>query len=309
VELTLADAPAFQLSGDRQQSIELAPGEVKSVGYHLRASQVGRQELQITARGNGVADSVRREIEVVPDGQRVEHVANGSLEQPAAVDLEIPPNAIPGSVRTIVKIHPSTFSQLVEGLDGIFQMPYGCFEQTSSTTYPNVLALDYLKRTGQSVPAVEARARQYIHLGYQRLLGFEVSGGGFDWFGHPPAKSVLTAYGLMEFEDMARVHDIDPTLIDRTRKWLLAQQHADGSWTPDRLLHDDPTRVARGPGQTDLSRLCTTAYIAWSVFANERDQQKSRTTLNFLLAHRPDAIEEAYVLAVVCNAHRRRCWR
>ena len=27
------------------------------------------------------------------------------------------------------------------------------------------------------------KARQYIHLGYQRLLGFEVDGGGFDWFG------------------------------------------------------------------------------------------------------------------------------
>ena len=57
--------------------------------------------------------------------------------------------AIEGSPKMILKIYPSTFSQIVEGLDGIFRMPYGCFEQTSSTTYPNVLALDYLKRTGR----------------------------------------------------------------------------------------------------------------------------------------------------------------
>ena len=49
-----------------------------------------------------------------------------------------------------MKIYPSGFSQLVEGLDNIFRMPYGCFEQTSSTTYPNVLALDYLQRTGRA---------------------------------------------------------------------------------------------------------------------------------------------------------------
>ena len=89
-------------------------------------------------------------------------------------------------------------------------MPSGCFEQTSSTTYPNVLALDYLRRTGKSVPAVEGKARQYIQLGYQRLLTFEVPGGGFDWFGRPPANRTLTAYGLMEFQDMAKVSDVDP---------------------------------------------------------------------------------------------------
>ena len=110
-------------------------------------------------------------------------------------------------------------------MDAIFQRPYGCFEQTSSTTYPNVLALSYLQQNNRSLPEVEAKARQYIHLGYQRLLGFEVSGGGFDWFGNPPANRTLTAYGLMEFQDMARVHDVDPKLIERTRR-VVAQPAA-----------------------------------------------------------------------------------
>src|SRR5262249_30182022 len=144
--------------------------------------------------------------------------------------------------------------------DGIFRMPYGCFEQTSSTTYPNVLALDYLKRTGKSMPEVEAKARQYIHLGYQRLLGFEVQGGGFDWYGKAPANRTLTAYGLMEFADMAQVHDVDPTLIERTRRWLLEQRNRDGSWAPESHgPHDVPIHG-------DQARLGTTAYIAWAVF-------------------------------------------
>ena len=170
--------------------------------------------------------------------------------------MVVPDDAIPGSVQAIVKIYPSSFSQVVEGLDGIFQRPYGCFEQTSSTTYPNVLALDYLRRTNKSVPAVEAKARQYIHLGYQRLLSFEIAGGGFDWFGHPPANRTLTAYGLMEFQDMARVHDVDPSLIERTRRWLLDQQRSDGSWEPEgHQLHDDPahdqSRPATRPPEHD----------------------------------------------------------
>src|SRR5262249_38250887 len=160
--------------------------------------------------------AIRREVEVVPDGRRVEHIANGNLQQPAEIEIELPEQAIEGSGKAIVKLYPSTFSQLVEGLDGIFQLPSGCFEQTSSTTYPNILALDYLRRTNKNAPEIEAKAREYIHLGCQRLLSFEVAGGGFDWFGRPPANRVLTAYGLMEFSDMARVHDFDPAVIERT---------------------------------------------------------------------------------------------
>ena len=71
-------------------------------------------------------------------------------------------------------------------------MPGGCFEQTSSSTYPNVLALDYMKRTKKLTPEVHAKAEGYIANGYQRLLTFEVPGGGFSWFGQAPANKILT---------------------------------------------------------------------------------------------------------------------
>jgi len=47
---------------------------------------------------------------------------------------------------------------VVEGLDALLRMPYGCFEQTSSTTYPNVLVLDYLKTSGQVSPGTLLRS-------------------------------------------------------------------------------------------------------------------------------------------------------
>jgi uncharacterized protein YfaS (alpha-2-macroglobulin family) len=289
------------------------------VGYRLRVKQVGRHELTVRASGGGVADAIRRTIEVVPDGHRVEQTASGTLEQPTQITWSVPADAIEGSVKANIKLFPSTFSQLVDGLEGIFQRPYGCFEQTSSTTYPNVLALDYLRRTKKSVPQVEATARQYIHLGYQRLLSFEIAGGGFDWFGQPPANRTLTAYGLMEFNDMARVHDVDPKLIERTRAWLLSQQADDGSWAPEghRFYHEDPTGR-----REDLQRLSTTAYIAWSVFAQgppfppgegqgvsaqgsprpPAGEGQGVRASDYLLRHEPAAIDDPYILALVVNA-------
>ncbi len=232
VTMTLADADWFTRLDGAEQRLDLKPGEVRSVRYRLRVEKVGAWNLTVAAVGADDSDAVKRSIEVVPDGRVVEQVVNGTLEKPVDVGMVLPENRIPGSEKAFVKIYPSSFSQLVEGLDNVFRMPYGCFEQTSSTTYPNVLALDYLKRTGKSAPAVEVKAREYIHLGYQRLLGFEVAGGGFDWFGNPPANRTLTAYGLMEFTDMARVQDVDSQVIQRTRQWLLSQRRPDGSWDP-----------------------------------------------------------------------------
>jgi uncharacterized protein YfaS (alpha-2-macroglobulin family) len=227
-------------------------------------------------------------------------VTSGTLAAPLDMTLAVPEETIDGSVRAIVKLYPSTFSQLVEGLDSIFRMPSGCFEQTSSTTYPNVLALDYLRRTGKSAPEVEAKARQYIHTGYQRLVSFEVDGGGFDWFGRPPANHTLTAYGLMEFEDMAKVHDVDPQLIGRTRAWLLAQRQPDGSWSNESgMLNDGLAGSVNRGGKLDLA---ATAYIAWAVFAGGNASSQAMPTLDYLLAHPPESIDDPYLLAVTANA-------
>jgi hypothetical protein len=297
VTLTLADSPGFERITDAEQKVTLRPGEVKAVRYRLKAKAAGEHALEIKAVGSGASDAVKRMTEIVPDGQRVEATHNGALQHPADLALDVPAEAIDGSVKAVVKIYPSSFSQLLEGLEGIFRMPSGCFEQTSSTTYPNVLALDYMKRHNIASPKVEAKAHHYVHVGYQRLLGFEVPGGGFEWFGHPPANVALTAYGLMEFQDMAKVHNVDPQVIRRTRAWLLSRRGPDGCWSPDgRHLHEE---VARGADAV-MARVALTAYVAWAVFSSS--QEEAGPTLAFLKSYEPRDFDDPHVLALMCNA-------
>ena len=74
--------------------------------------------------------------------------------------------------------------------------------------------------------------------GYQKLTSFEcLSTGknrseGYEWFGGTaPAHEALTAYGLMQFRDMARVlADVDAQMIERTRKYLLSQRDGKGGF-------------------------------------------------------------------------------
>jgi hypothetical protein len=299
VKVTLKQAAWFKLLGAAAvREMNVGARRVTSTSFRIRVEKVGNHALRVVARGQGEADAVKRPIEVVPDGRRVDQVWSGTLQRPVRVTLTVPRSAVEDSARAFLKIYPSNFSQLVEGLESIFELPHGCFEQTSSTTYPNVLALAYLKQTKKSVPRVEAKARQYIHLGYQRLLTFEVGKGGFSLFGETPADPLLTAYGLMEFQDMAKVHDVDLKLIQRTREWLLKQCGEDGSWSPEGR---GAGRFRRSQGE-ELDRLRTTAYVAWAVFADGRAEENAQKPQSFLRKHKPETISDPYVLALVCNA-------
>src|SRR5205085_1902471 len=111
VELRLDDAPWFERLDDAARKVELAAGEVKSLSYRLRLRRAGRHELTVSATAAGVADAVKRPVEVVPDGRRVEQVFNGTLRRPADLALSVPDDAIDGSARAVLKLYPSSFSQ------------------------------------------------------------------------------------------------------------------------------------------------------------------------------------------------------
>jgi hypothetical protein len=275
--------------------------EAQHVGgsqFTLEAKRIGKYRLTLTARMKGEtdrADVVVREIEVVPNGREQNVVFNGQLESGAAHDVTFPANAIPDASKIFVRIYPGPLSQIMEGMDAILRMPSGCFEQTSSATYPNVLALDYMKRTKKLTPEVHAKAEGYITNGYQRLLTFEVPGGGFSWFGQAPANKILTAYGLMEFSDMSKVYDVDPRVMLRTQQWLASQQIVDGSWKPDTQFINEG---ATNRFNTDVLRI--TAYIAWSLENTGYQGAGVEKAKQFIQSHVSGKLD-AYTLAALAN--------
>jgi uncharacterized protein YfaS (alpha-2-macroglobulin family) len=299
VSLKLKREDWFSLDHDTpEKSVAAESGRVAGSQFTLTATRIGKFKLTLSAHMEGAAsrdDIVVREIEVIPNGREQDLVFNGRLEGSAEHDLHFPETAIADATSILVRLYPGPLSQLIEGMDSILSMPGGCFEQTSSSTYPNVLALDYMKHTKKLTPETHAKAEGYIANGYQRLLTFEVPGGGFSWFGEAPANKILTAYGLMEFNDMAKVSDVDPRLIERTRDWLVSQQQPDGSWKPDVSFINE--------GATDRYNsnvLRITAYIAWSLVDTGMQGPAIDKAKDFIDSHLNSA-PDPYTLAVIAN--------
>jgi len=296
VKLEVKEDSWFKLLDDKTKTLEIGAQEVTRVYFTLEAIKPGNHALTLKAFGSELVDAVERQVRVEPDGKRFEQVLNGRLDENLNQTIEFPVDAIDGANDLYVKIYPGAFSQVMEGLDGIFQMPYGCFEQTSSATYPNILVLDYMRRTKQIKPEIEIKALNFINLGYQRLLSYEVKGGGFEWFGKPPAHNVLTAYGLMEFSDMAKVYDVDPKVIERTRNWLYSKQKGDGSWPPDQGgIAEGAINAFQG------ATLRTTAYIAWALAESGQSDRQLNKALDYII-RKSDGEDDNYTLALCANA-------
>ncbi len=295
VELELEPASWYSALGETTATLTLAPSQVTGIRFPVRVDAVGTGTLTVRATGSSRSDAVARTVRVVPDGTAVPTARSGSLAAGSlSLPVSFPESAVPGSEQLVLSVYPAYLSQVVEGMDSMLAEPYGCFEQTTSSTWPNVLVLDYMRATSQLTPEIQMRAESLISTGYQRLLTFEHPGGGFSWFGtsDPAPYLSVTAFGLMEFVDMARVSNVDEAMIARTLEWLVSQQASDGSWEGD---------------QTEFfsfhtSKVRNTAFVLWSLATAEAPSSVLSSAISYVTQNLDLDAEDTYTLALVANA-------
>lgn len=296
VKLVMLKEDWFELLTDQTVTRTLQKDEVTVVYFRIKVTGIGGHSLTIKAYGSEMSDAISREIDVLPDGELFLTSISDRLEGRVERSVIIPARAIDGPSKIMVKVFPGIFSQIVDGLESMLRMPFGCFEQTSSTTYPNILILDYIRKTDQATPETEMKAEGFISIGYQRLLSFEVPGGGYSWFGNAPANKILTAYGLMEFKDMSRVYEIDENVLTKTKNWLLNQQEKDGSWKPDAsYLH------AESWGRIQKNEIVPTAYISWALLEAGEKSGEVTKAINYIRENL-NHVTDPYILALCANA-------
>jgi hypothetical protein len=293
LELELADW--YTPLGDTTMTLDLEAGQVRGAAFPVRVDEVGVGTLTVRAYGTQASDAVARNVRVEPDGKAFPETFSGSLA-PGQIThtASFPDNAIVGSQQLYLNVYPAYLSQVVQGMDSMLRAPHGCFEQTTSSTWPNVLVTGYMDATGQTTPEIRMRAESLISTGYQRLLTFEHPGGGFSWFGtqDPAPYLSVTAFGLMEFVDMSEVHPIDQDMVARTRQWLLDQQQADGSWQGDQSEFFS----------FHTSTLRNTAFVLWALATSGHTGPELARGLDYVKEQMAAESNDAYTLGIIGNA-------
>ncbi len=295
-ELEISVPKHFTAVGDLAKNAIAEPGQTKIIPMrflvgHLRPEEDPNGSISVAlSNAEAITDEFKVPIKTLQRGFPTRFVmSNNAPASHFQLDLKQP---IPGTISAKLTAYPNTLADVLKGMERMLNQPNGCFEQVSSSNYPNLLVLDLLRSTGTLLPEVEARAMQYLQDGYQKLTAYECKTGGFDWYGRDPGHEGLTAYGLLEFKDMSNVFKIDKSILDRTIKWLLSRRDGKGGWIR-RQDHLDSWN------NNDMLG----AYIAWATTeAGYQQQFQPEIEAAYQQALLSD---DAYQLALIANAFMR----
>jgi hypothetical protein len=270
VDVEMKPETWFALEGPARRRAEVPAGEAARPTFDFRAvASIKDGKQRVTALGTDASDAVEKPVTVHPDGEERAAMDSAILSEAAALNFDVPADAVRGSVRSELKVYPNLSAHLLEGVEAIMERPYGCGEQTISSAYPSVLVLRYFKKNdgdldAAKLPPVGTRALHYARLGYERLLRYRAPGGGFTYWGRGEPDLALTAYALRFLYDASDYIAVDEDVMAETRAWLVSRQREDGSWRVRRWWDDK-----EDPRQTAI----TTAFIA-RVLAATRGMEK-----------------------------------
>ncbi len=253
----------------------------------------GGKPLVLSAKAGQFSDRIERQILVKPKGFPVEESFAGILEPGKSVvhNIKVPGTVVPASMISKTAVYATPLANMTEALERMIQDPYGCFEQTCSTSYPLTMAQQYfMSHTGVSPKLVET-SKQKLDAGYKRLVSYWCPDKGYEWFGENPGHEALTAFGLMHFNDMAKVREVDRKMIDTTRAWLFKQRDGNGGFSRKRrALH---TWIE--------DKDCSNAYILWALLEAGQPAAELAPELASIKAASAKS-DNSYVTALAANA-------
>lgn len=180
------------------QKLSLTDGERKTLQFPVSAGSGARAaSIQLDVAGDKLAFSRDWSIAIRPPYPKVQQRQQRRIdpEKQADFDLDMLDHLLPYSVAAELRIDDQLDLAAKQQFSTLLQYPYGCLEQTASSTWPWLYAdADTIQRLG--LPAVTAQSRlQSIEKGLQHIEAMQLPNGGFGlWNNHSAEEHWLTAY-------------------------------------------------------------------------------------------------------------------
>ncbi len=297
VNVTMSSADWYSFIGGGDRQVDVASGQSENAVFGFKAVKPIKDGKQrVTAIAQDESDAIEKPVTVRPDGREIVATESRFFNGNTSFDVNFPSNSLPGTHSAELKIYPNLMAHVAESVEGLLMRPYGCGEQTVSSTYPNLMIIKFAGADGMRMPPDTLRqARKNLQDGYDRLIGYQVASGGVAyWSGRDEADLALTAYAMRFLTDAAPHIAVDPAIISKAENWLLSQQRPDGSWNR-KYSWETTENTARA--------LSLTTYIARTLAMLKSDESTARNAaLTKALAYlrlKNSQIDDPYSLALL----------
>ncbi len=210
------------VTSDRQQRLSLADGASDTVLFRVRADRApDAARFRITAKSDGLQSFEELELPVARPEVDVRETTRVVLAQ-GATDLSGALQGwVPGSDRTRVWVTTNPYGPALSHIRAMVRYPYGCIEQTTSSTRPLLYVSTMLDAVDPEL-AAESPIEDMVRAGVQRILSMQTAAGGFAyWPGGSMPNYWGTAYAthlLLDAKDKG--HAVPEPALRDALQWL-----------------------------------------------------------------------------------------
>ncbi len=233
------DETLIELKNAPERTVEIPAGDSKTVVYVVRANRHGgAAEFEVEATSGDLTSRANSTVPFNASGPRERRtqkleVSSGTMDLTQHLT-----GWVPTSEQTRLWVTHLEEPKAFDHLERLVRYPYGCIEQTSSSTRP-LLHVSTLVR--QTDPTLAARGESFddmIMHGVDRILSMQTPSGGFAyWPGgsdpHPWGSAYATDI-LMEARDQG--YDVPKERIQKALDWMEEYVDSRGTGSGDTWL-------------------------------------------------------------------------
>ena len=217
--------------------VSLAPRGAEAVSFPLIFNEPGTGSWQWKARsitpGINLTDTVQSTLPVgyaQPVLREMHFATVNTKGESANLLAAASPELLSGRGQVTVSVSNSALNEASGAIHHLLRYPYGCVEQTTSSTLPWLA----MRTLGKAVPGVKrspAEVSDAIQKGVNRLLSMQTDGGGLGYWPNAPRPELwATTYGGM---GLALARDagalVPPDRLDQLAAYLSSELRNAGS--------------------------------------------------------------------------------
>jgi uncharacterized repeat protein (TIGR01451 family) len=221
-------APPISSSGKDTGTVKIASGFSETVVFQAKAQLVaGGAKLRVVAHAKGAAGTfdAKDDVDVpfLPAGPRERVIQKIKLEA-GTLDLAARATAlknwVPTSETTTFWMTANPFGESFEHLGYLVHYPYGCIEQTTSSTRPLLYVANLVEQVDPQL--AELKIEDMVLAGINRVFSMETPSGGFGyWPGATEPLEWATAYATdMLLDAQKRGYAVPEDRLKQVLGWI-----------------------------------------------------------------------------------------
>ncbi|WP_224369885.1 alpha-2-macroglobulin family protein [Hyalangium versicolor] len=212
----------LQMLGKSEGRVNLADGKAATLVFQAKALMaVGAARLKVTAEGGGFTAFEQLDVPLLPAGPRERTVQRIPLEA-GKVDLaQYLQGWVPTTERSTFWVTTNPYAESLQHLSYLIHYPYGCIEQTTSSTRPLLFVSQLIDNVDPTITA-NKKVEDMVMAGINRALSMQTPSGGFAyWPGQSEPVAWGTAYATHMLLDAQKLkYPVPQDRLDDAVAWL-----------------------------------------------------------------------------------------